>query len=106
MRKTLLQDIFERIDNFRGGEGGAVKLKDLIRFLRAVCENIDQNFKVFNFLNLTKKLLPFYLLGDFAAQSAFPQWRKGQPIKHLTHFIANLIHMCSNDQSSLTGIHG
>ena len=47
MKKKLLQDIFERIDNFRGGEGGAVKLKDLIRFLRAVCENIDQNFKVF-----------------------------------------------------------
>ena len=84
MKKTLLQDIFERIDNFRGGEGGAVKLKDLIRFLRAVCENIDQNFKVFNYLNLTKKLLPFYLLGDFVAQSALPQWRKGQTIKRCT----------------------
>ena len=41
-----MQDIFEKIDNFRGGDGGAVKLKDLIRFLRGVCENIDQNFKV------------------------------------------------------------
>ena len=84
MKKKLLQDIFERIDNFRGGEGGAVKLKDLIRFLRAVCENIDQNFKVFNFLILAKDLLSFYLLGDFAAQSALTQWRKGQTIKHCT----------------------
>ena len=41
-----MQDIFEMIDNFRGGDGGSVKLKDLIRFLRGVCENIDQNFKV------------------------------------------------------------
>ena len=62
MKKTLLQDIFERIDNFRGGEGGAVKLKDLIRFLRAVCENIDQNFKVFNFLNLTNKIVAFLFI--------------------------------------------
>merc|ERR1712156_262226 len=50
-RRRSSQDIFERIDNFRGGEGGAVKLKDLIRFLRAVCENIDQNFKVTLLLN-------------------------------------------------------
>ena len=84
MKKKLLQDIFERIDNFRGGEGGAVKLKDLIRFLRAVCENIDQNFKVFNFLILAKDLLSFYLLGDFTAKSALPQWRKGQTLKHCT----------------------
>ena len=41
-----MQDIFEMIDNFRGGDGGSVRLKDLIRFLRGVCQNIDQNFKV------------------------------------------------------------
>ena len=46
-----MQDIFEMIDNFRGGDGGSVKLKDLIRFLRGVCENIDQNFKVGAFFN-------------------------------------------------------
>ena len=41
----LHQDIFERIDNYRGGEG-EVKLKDLVLFLRGVYDNIDDNFEV------------------------------------------------------------
>ena len=41
----MLQDIFERIDNYRGGEG-EVKLKDLVLFLRGVYDNIDDNFEV------------------------------------------------------------
>ena len=41
----MLQDIFERIDNYRGGEG-EVKLKDLILYLRGVYENIDDKFEV------------------------------------------------------------
>ena len=41
----FLQDIFERIDNYRGGEG-EVKLKDLVLFLRGVYDNIDDNFEV------------------------------------------------------------
>ena len=41
----VLQDIFERIDNYRGGEG-EVKLKDLVLFLRGVYDNIDDNFEV------------------------------------------------------------
>ena len=41
----LLQDIFERIDSYRGGQG-YVKLKDLVLFLRGVYDNIDDNFEV------------------------------------------------------------
>ena len=41
----VLQDIFERIDDYRGGEG-EVKLKDLVLFLRGVYDNIDDNFEV------------------------------------------------------------
>ena len=74
-----MQDIFEKIDNFRGGgDGGAVRLKDLIRFLRGVCENIDQNFKVGDFFK------SFFCLcahcqcpGDFAVESAVSEWGEG-----------------------------
>ena len=43
--EPFLQDIFERIDNYRGGEG-EVKLKDLVLFLRGVYDTIDDNFEV------------------------------------------------------------
>ena len=45
-----MQDIFERIDNYRGGEG-KVKLKDLVLFLRGVYDNIDENFEVVSALS-------------------------------------------------------
>lgn len=49
-RRRSSQDIFERIDNYRGGEG-EVKLKDLVLFLRGVYDNIDDNFEVMLLLN-------------------------------------------------------
>ena len=71
-----MQDIFEKIDNFRGGDGGAVKLKDLIRFLRGVCENIDQNFKVGAF---SKTTIIFFCVspGHSAVEPAISEWGKG-----------------------------
>jgi len=49
-RRRSSQDIFERIDNYRGGDG-EVKLKDLVLFLRGVYDNIDDNFEVMLLLN-------------------------------------------------------
>ena len=57
-----MQDIFERIDNYRGGEG-KVKLKDLVLFLRGVYDNIDENFEVH-----CSTLLNFLLLFDGAPE--------------------------------------
>ena len=54
----FVQDIFETIKKFRG-DNGAVKLKDLVQFLRAVCENIEQNFKVCPTKPKKKNLLSF-----------------------------------------------
>ena len=53
-----MQDIFERIDSYRGGEG-EVRLKDLVLFLRGVYDNIDDNFEVVKITVLTVSCLLF-----------------------------------------------
>ena len=44
-RRRGSQDIFERINEFRGGNG-EVRMQDFVQFLRALSEGIDENIEV------------------------------------------------------------